>query len=193
MLIGFITRRFFAMIPTLLAVSLLVFVVVKSIPGDPAQLLLGDRASPEALKMLRQEMGLDRPLAVQYFIFLKQLLIKGDFGRSLVSAEPISQIILEKFPATLELALAAIFVAVLIGVPLGILAAVRRSGWLDFAAVGTAVFGVSMPVFWLGLILIWLFGLELGWLPLSGRIGVEYSYEPMTGLMLLDALLIRDY
>ncbi len=187
-----IVRRIFSMIPTLLGLSLVVFLIVKAIPGDPAQLLLGDKANAQSLKALRTELGLDSPIFVQYGKFVYRTFIEGDLGRSIASSEPIWDIIKVKFPATVELAIFATFLAILIGIPLGILAADRKGSWLDSLAISTSIFGVSIPVFWLGLILIWIFGLNLGVLPMSGRMDIIFDYEPITGMVLIDSLLQSD-
>ena len=186
-------KRLLLALPTLLVLSLILFLLVKAIPGDPAQMLLGDRGSSEALAQLRAEMGLDQPILVQYWNYLRGILMDNDWGTSIVTGEPIAEILAQKFPATAELALLAMLLAVLVGVPLGLLAARFPSSWVDTTTMTTAVVGVSMPVFWLGLMLMWLFGLYLGWLPLSGRLSIELDYVPTTGLLLVDAIFVyRD-
>lgn len=176
-------------VPTLLGLTLLVFMMVKSIPGDPAQLLLGDKATPDALIEVRKQMGLDQPLPVQYGIFIKNLAA-GDLGRSAISGRSINEILFEKFPATIELSIAAMIFAVLVGVPLGYFAALRAGTWFDFASMAGAVAGVSLPVFWLGLLLVWFFGVQFDLLPISGRLAIEFvDFEGKTGFMLLDAIL----
>lgn len=193
MLIRIFLKRLLSAIPTMVALSLAVFLMVKAIPGDPAMLLLGDRANAESLTRIRAELGLDRSLPVQYGIFVQKIVTEWDFGRSIKSKEPVTQIIAEKFPATLELAVAAIFFAILIGVPVGLLAALKPGSVFDFSAMSLAVVGVSMPIFWLALILIWVFGLTLDWLPMSGRMGIDFDYNPKTGLILLDSILAGDW
>jgi ABC-type dipeptide/oligopeptide/nickel transport system permease component len=190
---GLILKRLASAIPTLFALSILVFLLVKAVPGDPALIMLGDRASPEALEDLRREMGLDQPLMVQYGIFIKKLVVEGDLGRSIRSNEPIIDILSEKFPATMELAIAAIIIAIIVGVPAGLCAAIWHGSLIDLGSMSLAVVGVSMPIFWLALVLVWFFGLELGWFPISGRLAIEYSYEPITGLVLLDSALRGEW
>ncbi len=179
--------------PTLLALTLAVFLMVKAIPGDPALMLLGERASPEALHEMREELGLNDPLPTQYFGFLKKLVVEGDMGRSLNSSEKISDIIAAKFPATMELALFAMIFAICIGIPSGLFAAIWPGTLIDFTSMSVAIAGVSMPVFWLAMVLTWIFGLELGWMPISQRVGIDFFYDPITGFVLLDSLLTKDY
>lgn len=189
-----ILKRIAATIPTLLALTFILFCMVKAVPGDPALLLLGDHASPEALTEIRKELGLDKPFLTQYKIFLQNLIFEGDLGRSIRSQQEVTAIIAEKLPATIELALGAMLVAILIGIPIGMIAAYKPGSIFDFTAMMGAVVGVSMPVFWLGLILMLFLGLEMQWFPISGRIGIDYYYEPATGFILFDSLFIeRDF
>lgn len=193
MFLTLIAKRLLVALPTLLALTLVVFLIVKAIPGDPALLLLGERATPEALAAIRHDMGLDKPWYVQYGVFLRRLIVEQDLGRSLATSESISSIIALKFPATMELATFAMLFAVLIGIPSGLIAAIWPATLIDFSSMSIAMVGVSMPIFWLALVLTWIFGLELGWFPISGRLGVDFYYEPVTGFVLVDALLARDY
>lgn len=149
-------RRLLGLIPVLLGISILVFAFVRAIPGDPARVMLGERATEEAVRQIRQDMGLDRPLPEQYFKYMGGLL-RGDLGTSIFSQIPVADDMKRRFPATLELSLAAMLFALLIGVPLGILAAVRRNSALDNVAMAIALIGVSMPVFWLGMIMKFIF------------------------------------
>lgn len=193
MILTLIAKRLLVAIPTLLALTFVVFLMVKAVPGDPAQILLGERASAEALETLRHEMGLDRPLLVQYGLFLKKLLLEFDLGRSVATNESISEIIGHKFPATIELAVAGMLFAIIIGIPTGLLAAIWPATLVDFASMTVATVGVSMPIFWLALVLTWIFGLELGIFPMSGRLGVDFYYEPVTGFVFIDSILARDW
>jgi len=193
MILTLIAKRLLIAVPTLLALSMIVFLMVKAVPGDPAQLALGERASKDALMALRHDMGLDRPLPEQYGLFLRKLLLTGDLGRSLSTSEPVAGLIAQKFPATCELALAGMTFALVVGIPAGLLAAIWPATLVDFSSMSIAMFGVSMPIFWLALVLTWIFGLELGWLPLSGRLGIEFNYEPLTGFVFLDSLLRGDW
>jgi len=193
MFLTLIAKRLLVAIPTLLTLTVAVFLIVKSIPGDPVLALLGERASPEAQMELREQMGLNQPLHIQYFDFIKKVVWDGDLGRSLNSQERLSDIIARKFPATMELAFAAMLFALCIGIPSGLMAAIWPGTLIDFTSMSVAIAGVSMPVFWLAMVLTWVFGLELGWLPISQRVGVDFYYDPVTGFILLDALLLKEY
>jgi ABC-type dipeptide/oligopeptide/nickel transport system permease component len=164
----FLVRRLTLTIPVLLGVVTLVFALIHLIPGDPAQAILGDTAAGEDVEALRRRLGLDRPLVEQYGVFLAGVA-RGDLGTSLRTDEPVAQAILTRLPATLELAAAAMLVAIGVAIPLGILAAVGRGTFVDHLATIFALAGVSVPNFWLGPLLAILFAVELGWLPVSGR------------------------
>ena len=164
----FLFRRLLLTIPVLFGVATLVFSLIHLVPGDPVQAMLGESASPQDIADLRGRLGLDRPLYMQYGSFLVGLA-KGDLGVSLRTNQPVATAIAERLPATVELAFAAISVAVLIAIPLGILAAVRAGTRIDFAATTLALVGISMPNFWLGPLLAIVFSVVLGWLPVSGR------------------------
>jgi peptide/nickel transport system permease protein len=164
----FLLRRLLLTIPVLLGVATLVFSLIHLVPGDPVQAMLGDSASPQDIADLRGRLGLDRPLLVQYGSFLKGA-IRGDLGSSLRTNQTVTAAILERMPATFELALAAMAVAAAIAIPLGILAAVRAGTGVDYAATTLALLGISMPNFWLGPLLAIVFSIMLGWLPVAGR------------------------
>lgn len=183
-----ILKRLLITIPTLLALTFILFSMIKAVPGDPAQIMLGDRASPEALEKVREELGLNKPFMVQYGLYLKKLVLEGDLGRSIKSEEKISEIISQKLPATIELAIGAMLFACLLGIPIGMIASYKPGSIFDFTAMAGAVVGVSMPVFWLGLLLMLFFGLDLGWFPISSRLSVDYYYEPVSGFLLFDSL-----
>jgi len=164
----FLLRRLLLTIPVLLGVATLVFSLIHLVPGDPVQAMLGDSASPQDIADLRGRLGLDRPLLVQYGSFLKGA-VRGDLGSSLRTNQTVTAAILERMPATFELALAAMAVAAAIAIPLGIIAAVRAGTGVDYAATTLALLGISMPNFWLGPLLAIVFSIMLGWLPVAGR------------------------
>ena len=187
-MIRYLLRRLALTVPILLGVSLLVFLMLHSAGGDPAQLILGARADPESIASLRQELGLDRPLLVQYAAFLSGA-VRGDFGRSYRSNTPVITEIAARFPATIELAVSAMAIAVVVGVLFGTLAAVRRHAFLDYVSSTVVLLGVSIPTFWLGLILIIIFGLWLRWLPISGRVDPRLGADPSAPFLTLTSLL----
>jgi peptide/nickel transport system permease protein len=184
----YLLRRLALTIPILVGVSLLVFLMLHSAGGDPAQTILGARADPESIAALRRELGLDRPLLVQYVAFLSGA-VRGDFGRSYRSNTPVVTEIAARFPATIELAVAAMAIAVVTGVVFGTLAAVRRHSLLDYVSSTVVLLGVSIPTFWLGLILIIVFGLWLRWLPISGRVNPRLGADPSQPFLTLASLL----
>jgi ABC-type dipeptide/oligopeptide/nickel transport system permease component len=166
--IRFILRRLMLTIPVLAGVATLVFLLIHLVPGDPVQAMLGESASPEAVAQLRHTLGLDQPLSAQYVNFLRGLLV-GNLGVSLRTAEPVTTAVFSRVPATIELAFAAMGVAIAIAIPLGILAAARAGTVVDVGATTLALVGISMPNFWLGPLLAIVFSVTLGWLPVSGR------------------------
>ena len=167
-MLRFLARRLLLTLPVLLGVATLVFSLIHLIPGDPAQAMLGDTASPEEIAQLRERLGLDRPLPEQYTSFLAGL-VRGDLGMSLRTSQPVTTMIVERMPATFELAAAAMVFAVAVAMPLGIAAAVWRGTPVDHSAMTMALLGISIPNFWLGPLLAIVFAVELGWLPVSGR------------------------
>jgi peptide/nickel transport system permease protein len=166
--LSFLVRRILLTIPVLLGVATLVFSLIHLIPGDPVQSMLGDGASPESVNELRSRLGLDRPLYVQYMSFLNGVA-HGNLGTSLRTSEPVTAAIADRLPATFELAAAAMLVAVVIAIPLGVIAAVGAGTFVDHIATTLALIGISMPSVWLGPLLAIVFAVELGWLPVSGR------------------------
>ena len=185
----FILTRLGLVIPTFIGVTLISFSFIRLIPGDPIELLVGERGiAPERHARLLAEMGFDRPLWEQYLDFLGQLL-QGDLGRSIVTKKPIFDEFLTLFPATVELSLFALTFAIVIGLPAGVIAGVKRGTVFDHTLMGVSLTGFSMPIFWWGLLLIIFFSGILGWTPVSGRLDVLYYIEPVTGFMLIDTLL----
>ncbi|MCX5976331.1 MAG: ABC transporter permease [Coprothermobacterota bacterium] len=191
-MLTYIVRRLLAMVPVLIGVSIIVFLFIHMIPGDPAVAILGERATPESVARMRTELGLDKPIWEQYFIYIGNIF-QGDWGRSIRSNTPIIDEIRVKFPATAELAIAAMIIALLIGLPAGIISAARRNSLFDSTAMFVALIGVSMPVFWLGLMLAFLFSVALGWLPFSGRLDSTLVLQTKTGFMVWDALMTANW
>jgi peptide/nickel transport system permease protein len=191
-MLAFIIRRILIVIPTLLGVTVIVFLMLRITPGDPAELLLGERVTPAALDAMREYLGLKEPLYVQYGMFIKRA-IRLDLGETIWTREKVSNEIGQRFPATIELALVAMFISCFFGIILGIISATKQYSWFDYLSMITSLLGVSMPVFWLGLMLMLLFSLSLGWFPMSGRIGVETDLPIITNFFVLDAILVRDW
>jgi peptide/nickel transport system permease protein len=176
----------------LLGVSIIVFFMVRAIPGDPAQILLGQNATQEQVAQLRTQMGLDKPTIVQYGLFLRDALT-GDLGESIVTGRPVTAELLARLPATLELTAFAMFIAVVVGVPVGVISAVKQYSILDKITSVLALTGISMPIFWLAMILVVIFTVELGLLPFPGRLNPETSITAITGLVLVDSLLTLNF
>jgi dipeptide transport system permease protein len=183
----FLLKKLATLVPTLLGVTLVAFMLIRLIPGDPVEIMMGERQlEPAAHAALMAQLGLDQPLPLQYLHYLGGLL-QGDLGNSLVTREPVAHEFAALFPATIELALAALVIAIGMGMALGMAAALKRGSWFDQLVMATATGGNSMPVFWWGLILIMFFSVGLEWTPVSGRIGIEYDIDVVTGFMLVDA------
>ena len=177
------------MLPTFVGITLLAFAMIRLIPGDPVELLAGERGmTAERHAELRADLGLDKPLLVQYGVYIGGVL-QGDLGKSIVTKRPVSDEFFTLFPATVELSLCALLFAVLLGLPAGIFAAVRRGSMFDHTVMSAALTGYSMPIFWWGLLLIILFSGILGWTPVSGRISLLFYFDAVTGFMLIDSLL----
>ena len=185
----FVLTRLGLVVPTFLGMTLLAFFLIRLVPGDPIETLAGERGiDPARHAALMKDYGLDRPVWVQYGRYLGRLL-QGDLGKSMITQEKVVTEFVALFPATVELALCAIVFALVLGIPAGMLAAVRRNTVLDHGVMVGSLTGYSMPIFWWGLLLILLFSVQLGWTPVSGRIGVQYFFEPVTGFHLIDAWL----
>ncbi|HEX6708897.1 MAG TPA: ABC transporter permease [Rubrobacter sp.] len=191
-MVEFVGRRIFQIIPVLLGVSIVVFFMVRAIPGDPAQLLLGQQATEAQVAQVRENMGLDKPIFVQYGLFLADA-VRGDLGDSIVTGRPVTTELAERFPATLELTAFAMLIAVLVGVPVGVISAVKQYSLLDKTTSVLALTGISMPIFWLAMILIVIFFVNLGWLPFPGRLSTNVSIPAITGLVLVDSLLALNF
>ena len=189
-MLAYLVRRVLLTIPTFVALMFVTFAAIRLVPGDPVEVRVGEHAiSPERLAMFRHELGLDLPVWRQFLAYAWQLL-HGDFGTSVSTQQKVLTEFLTLFPATLELSFFAMLFALLIGVPLGATAAVKRGGYFDQALMSLATIGYSMPIFWWGLLLIMFVGLTLGLTPISGRIDlIRFDFEPRTGFMTIDALL----
>lgn len=191
-MLAYIVRRILVLIPTLLGMSIIVFFMLHLTPGDPAELLLGERATDEALAQVRRHLGLDRPIHVQYGMFLKRLL-QGDLGETIWTRQKVWTEITQRFPATFELSLAALCISCVLGIVLGIISATRQYSIFDYLSMIGALIGVSMPIFWLGLVFMLVFSIHLGWLPLSGRLSVGVELETITNFYLIDAVITRNW
>lgn len=188
----YLLRRLLLLIPTFLGVIALTFFLIRLAPGDPILVLAGERGvSPERYAELQAQFGFDQPLFMQFLHYLGQVLT-GDLGISVVSRTPVLTEFMNLFPATLELSLVAITIAVVIGIPAGVLAAVKRNTVFDYSVMGASLVGYSMPIFWWALLLILFFSINLGWTPVAGRLGFLFEVEPVTGFMLIDTLLADD-
>lgn len=204
----YIVRRFITLFPTLLGVAFVIFMFQRLIPGDPAVAMLGEHASPENIARIREQLGLNRPLFLdreallndnldgffdsQFIRYLDRLL-HLDLGNSIHRRVPVAETLGQRFPATVELALLAMVVSILIGVPVGIASAARRNSWLDSTTMIGSLVGVSMPIFWLGLMEIMLFAVILKWLPSGGRLSSSIQIESITNLYLVDSLLTGNF
>lgn len=189
---NFILKRIGVVIPTFLGITLLTFALIRMIPGDPVELMAGERGvDPARHAELMAQLGLDKPVLVQYWHYLSNIF-QGDLGTSLITRESVLHEFTTLFPATLELSLCAIIIAVCVGLPAGIIAAVRRGKTTDYTVMGLSLTGYSMPIFWWGLLLILFFSVFLGWTPVSGRISATFWIDEVTGLMLVDAYLSNE-
>jgi peptide/nickel transport system permease protein len=185
---AYIVRRTFGLVPVLIGVTIVVFLLLRLTPGDPATVMLGERGTPERIAQLRQQMGLDRPIWVQYLDFVNRTL-HGDLGKSIISGDPIRDELAERFPATAELVVFAMIIGMAVGIPAGILAALNRNSFFDVGSTVVALLGVSIPIFWLGLMLIYVFGVWLRWLPPSGQIALQLPFHRITNAYLIDSLI----
>jgi peptide/nickel transport system permease protein len=191
-MLRFVVRRLLLLVPILLGLSLLVFLWIRALPGSPAIALLGERATPESIAQINRQYGLDKPLPVQYWRYLKTTS-RGDFGESTKSRQPVVEEFKRRFPATVELSVAAGLFSLIFGIPLGFLAAKRYQGLLDHASLVVSLVGISTPIFFLALILKYIFAVKLGWLPSVGRISVLIELDHPTNFYVLDAILAGNW
>lgn len=187
----YIIRRILGLIPVLFGVTLLVFFMIRMIPGDPVVVMLGDKASVEDIERTRELLGLNRPIHIQYLSYMQQLF-KGDLGRSIINRTEVSQELMYRLPATIEMIVGALVLGGSIGIGVGVISAIRRNSWFDIVGMIGALLGVSMPIFWLALILIYALAVNSRILPPSARLDVTISVDRRTGFMLIDTLLMGD-
>ena len=190
-MVKFIVRRLLLLVPILLGLSILVFVWIRALPGGPAQALLGERATDEQIAQIEREYGLDDPIYEQYWKFLRKA-VRFDFGNSVTSRRPVTDELRERFPATVELALAAMVFSVFVGLPLGFFAAKRYGTVVDHLSLLASLIGISIPIFFLAILLKYVFAVELGWLPTVGRLSVLIELEHPTKFYVLDAIIAMD-
>lgn len=192
-MLRYLLRRLLLLVPVLLGISLITFVLMQLVPGDPVAIMLqGESSSPQDLQRIRAAWGLDQPAPVQYLNYVAHLLT-GDFGRSFMRQQPVLPIILEALPATIELACASLLIATLLAIPLGCVSALTHRSAIDRAVTVVTVLGISLPGFWIGLLLVLLFSVMLNWLPASGRLDFSVGLEPVTGFYVLDSLLQANF
>lgn len=184
----YIIKRLLQIIPVILGVTLIAFALIHLAPGDPVRTMLGQHATQQEIDEIRAKYGLDQPLYVQYFMWLGDVL-QGDLGRSILSHEQVTTEIASRFPNTIELAIAAMIFAIFVGVVAGIISATKQYSIADYSVMGIALFGISMPVFWLGIMLMMIFGVFLGWLPIGGRIDLLLPFQSITGFMVIDSII----
>jgi len=188
---AFLTRRLATILPTLLFVTVLIFGLQQLLPGDPAKVLAGEDQDPTVVAHLREKMHLDKPLPVQYVYWLGGV-VRGDLGESLRIQKPVTALIAEKLPVTIELALLAIVIALVIGIPAGIVSAIAKGTWWDYAANAVALWGLSTPNFWLGIMMILLFSVQLGWLPASGFVSPFVDLKANLAAMIMPAFVLGN-
>ena len=191
-MLRFVVRRLLLLIPILIGLSILVFLWIRALPGGPAEALLGERATPETIQAIERQYGLDEPLPVQYWRYVKTVS-RGDFGDSTVSRQPVVEEFKQKFPATIELAFAAMIFSLFLGIPLGFIAAKKYGSVFDHASLVASLIGISIPVFFLAIILKYIFAVKLGWLPTVGRIDVTIDAEHPTNFYILDAIITLNW
>ncbi|MCH8530980.1 MAG: ABC transporter permease [Saccharospirillum sp.] len=184
-----VIERLLQLIPVLLGVSLIVFIMMAFTPGDPVDIMIGDQnVSAEQEAAMRRDLGLDRPIHERYVIFLGNA-VQGDFGQSFYHRRPVSEVIVERLPATIELTLVALLIALFTSIPLGVIAAIKKNSWIDRSATVFSLLGVSLPGFWFGILLLMVFAVHFNLLPVSGRISYSNQVEPITHFLLIDTLL----
>jgi peptide/nickel transport system permease protein len=187
----FVVRRLLLLVPILVGLSLLVFLWIRALPAGPAESLLGERATPEAIRQIEEQYGLDEPIHIQYLEYVRTIA-SGDLGTTIRTRRPVSDELKERFPATIELTIAALLFATLLGIPLGFVAAKRYGTWVDHSSLVVSLLGISIPVFFLAILLKYIFAVKLGLLPTVGRISVLIDLEHPTNFYTIDALIAGD-
>ncbi|HEV2902330.1 MAG TPA: ABC transporter permease, partial [Gaiellaceae bacterium] len=190
-MLRFVVRRLILLVPILLGLSILVFLWIRALPQGPAQSLLGERATPETVAQIEEQYGLDEPIHIQYWEYLKTVGT-GDLGTTIRTRRPVTDELQERFPATIELTVAALLFATLLGIPLGFIAAKRYGTWVDHSSLVLSLLGISIPVFFLAILLKYIFAVKLGLLPTVGRISVLIDIDHPTNFYTLDALIAGD-
>ncbi|HEX2241175.1 MAG TPA: ABC transporter permease [Actinomycetota bacterium] len=191
-MLKYIVRRLLLTVPIIIGLSILVFAFVRALPGGPAIALLGERATQQSVERIERDLGLDQPVPLQYVRYMSNVL-SGDLGNSIVTRQPVIDELKRQFPATVELGIAAMLFAILLGIPLGFLAAKRYQGVLDNASLFLSLIGVSFPVFFLALLLKYIFSVKLGWLPTIGRVSPTVQLEHPTNLYMVDAIVTGNW
>lgn len=192
-MLRFIVRRLLLLIPILVGLSILIFLYLRALPGSPAYALLGDRATPQTVAAINREYGLDRPVYIQYWRYTKRAFFEGDLGTSSRTRQPITAELKRRFPATVELAVGAMLFATLLGVPLGFIAAKKYGTWIDHTSLFASLLGISIPIFFLAILLKYIFAVRLGWLPTVGRASVLTNLEHPTNFYILDSILTGNW
>jgi peptide/nickel transport system permease protein len=192
-MLRFVIRRLLLLIPILIGLSILIFLYLRALPGSPAVALLGERATPETIAAIEREYGLDEPIYVQYWRYTKNIILEFDLGTSSQTRQTVTDELKRRFPATVELAVGAMIFATIFGIPLGFIAAKRYGTWIDHTSLFASLIGISIPIFFLAIILKYIFAVRLGWLPSVGRQDVLLRAEHPTNFYILDAIITRNW
>ncbi|HEY7148843.1 MAG TPA: ABC transporter permease [Gaiellaceae bacterium] len=192
-MLKFVVRRLLLLVPILLGLSLLVFIWIRALPGGPAEALLGERATEESIAQIEHQYGLDKPIHIQYIDYLKTTFVHHDLGTSVTTRRPVTDELKQRFPATIELAIAAMIFSLGVGIPLGFVAAKHYGGAIDNASLVVSLIGVSIPVFFLAILLKYVFAVKLGWLPTTGRVDARIDFDHPTNFYLIDSLWTGDF
>jgi peptide/nickel transport system permease protein len=192
-MLRFVIRRLLLLIPILIGLSILIFLYLRALPGSPAIALLGERATPETVAAIEREYGLDEPIYVQYWRYTKNVILEFDLGTSSTTRQTVTDELKRRFPATIELAIGAMIFATIFGIPLGFIAAKKYGTWIDHTSLFASLIGISIPIFFLAIILKYIFAVRLGWLPSVGRQDVLLRAEHPTNFYILDAIITRNW